>query len=431
MEKRCIFACDMLIPSKKIDYTKWAVVACDQYTSEEEYWNKVLKNVLDIPSSYHITLPEIYLEADDIDEKIEAIHKTMLDYLQNDILQRVDNSIILTKRYTNGNAIRRGIVAKVDLEYYDYNIGSTSKIRPTEKTIVERIPPRLKVRQNATIELPHIMLIIDDDKQEIIEPLFDKLDKFEQIYNTELMENGGKIEGYVVNDKEIIENILEKFDMLSDDKVFCEKYGTKTHKPLSFAVGDGNHSLATAKAHYEQLKKTDKNAENHPARYCLVEIVNIHEPDLTIEPIHRIIFDVDTKDILEFANNFFDECKITNEMPQNTKNSHIYPFIIQGEYKYLQVINPKWSIPMGTLQAYLDEYMKNNKTCKIDYIHGKNSLEKLSMKDNAIGFILPDIEKSDLFKGVIFDDVLPRKTFSMGEAYEKRYYMEARKIALD
>lgn len=434
----CLNIAKILFPSAEIDISKWSVVACDQYTSQPEYWEEVFGIVRDIPSSFHLTLPEIYLEDDDVDVKIAGIHKNMRDYIDQGKLIELPEGLVLVERYSGGKYPRRGIVLAVDLECYDFNVGSKSAIRPTEKTIVERIPPRLKVRQNADVELPHVMLIIDDPEQKIIEPLFKDKSNFNCIYDIDLMKNGGHISGYLVEKGEKTDEILKNLNTLFDEKIFAEKYNLQQGKypVLPFAVGDGNHSLATAKSHWIEVSRTLSEQEkiDHPSRFCLVEIVNIHEQSLIIEPIHRVMFDTDEKDLFAHAEQFFTKngsvSYICDTLPENVENAHIYPVFTNNYNKFLVVERPKLAIPIATLQAFLDDYLAQKNESRIDYIHGDDVVKSLSKADNTVGFILPDLEKGDIFRGVILDDVLPRKTFSMGEAHEKRYYMESRKIKI-
>lgn len=434
----CLNTTKILFPTKEVDLSKWAVVACDQYTSQPEYWNEVSSIVGESPSTLHITLPEIFLECDEISQKTQNVYKNMKDYISHGKLSELDEGLVLVERYSGHKQPRRGIVLEADLECYDFNVGSSSYIRPTEKTIIERIPPRLEIRKNATLELPHVMLIIDDPEQKIIEPLFSDKNSLECIYNIDLMQDSGKISGYFVEKGEKTDEILRKLDTLFNEDVFCKKYNLEKskHSVLPFAVGDGNHSLATAKSHWLEIKKnlSENEQKNHPARFCLVEIVNIHEESLIIEPIHRVLFDTSKDDLLNYANVFFEKnnCKVyvSEKIPENTKNTHYFPFYILESVQYLIIEEPKWAIPIATLQMFLDEFLENFENSRIDYIHGIDIVKKLSKNQNTIGFILPDIEKGDIFKGVILDGVLPRKTFSMGEAHEKRFYIESRKIVL-
>lgn len=432
----CLNTTKILFPSNNIDLEKWSVVACDQYTSEPEYWQEVFSNVCNDASTFHITLPEIYLEDDDVLEKTKVIHKTMDNYLEDGTLCELEEGLILVERYSGGKYARRGVVLAVDLEEYDFNQGSSSKIRPTEKTIVERIPPRLDIRKGGAIEIPHVMLIIDDPAKEIIEPLFEQ--QREPLYDVELMQKSGHIKGYFIKKGQETDKIISSLNTLFNEDTFAKKYNLEQAKypVLPFAVGDGNHSLATAKSHWLEISKnlTDEQKKSHPARLCLVEIVNIHEKSLIIEPIHRVMFDVSPKKILEDAILFFKEngcvANISENLPKDLKNAHVFPFFTEEKNQFLIVENPSWAIGIATLQTFLDDFLNKNTKSKIDYIHGEDVVKKLSKNKETVGFILPDIEKADIFRGVILDGVLPRKTFSMGEAHEKRFYMESRKISI-
>lgn len=432
---RCTRVPHILMPKTGVDLSKWAVIACDQYTSQPEYWADAASIVGDAPSTLKLILPEVYLEDADVENRVSAIHATMQQYLQDGTLVELPAGMILTERFTNGSHPRRGLMLCVDLEAYDYRAGSQSLIRPTEKTVVERIPPRLKVRQGASVELPHIMLLIDDPDCTVIEPLFAKTAAWNQVYNTDLMCNGGHINGWFIPQGADTDAIEEKLDALCDRETFRAKYHlTEDRALLPFAVGDGNHSMATAKAYWEEVKKTLSEAEmaDHPARFALVEVVNIHDKSLEIEPIHRVMFHVDALNLLHEAETFYSAhgCKvqIVDSAAAVPKNAHVFPFCTPEGKRTLIVENPQWSIPLATLQVFLDTYLSKHTDAKIDYIHGQDVVANLGSQPENMGFFLPDIEKNDLFRGVILDGVLPRKTFSMGEAHEKRYYMEAKKI---
>ncbi len=288
------------------------------------------------------------------------------------------------------------------------------------------------MRQGACIELPHIMILIDDPDRAIIEPLFDKTQSFEQVYDTDLMQNGGHITGWFIPQGKDTDAIEDKLAALCDRESFNKKYGcTDAQALLPYAVGDGNHSMATAKAYWEEVKKdlTPEEQENHPARYVLAEVVNIHDESLIIEPIHRILFGVSADALLSDLIDFYQQhgCKAYTA-DAAVDGAHCYPFLAEGKKGVFVVENPQWSIPVATIQAGLDEYLAQHPSVKIDYIHGEDVVRSLGEQQGNFGFILPDIAKNDLFRGVVFDGVLPRKTFSMGEAHEKRYYMEAKMI---
>lgn len=409
---------DILIP-KNENMEKWCVVACDQYTSEPSYWSEVESIVGDNPSTLRLTLPEIYLEDDDVSERIKKINETMSNYLDEGIFKTLENSMIYVERTTLDGRVRKGIIGKIDLEDYDYNKGSETMVRATEKTVIERIPPRMKVRENALIELPHIMLLIDDEKKDIIDSLDKVVTKDEMVYDVDLMQKGGHITGYKLKD-ENVNDILSKLDALADKNVFEDKYGVSDKGVLLFAVGDGNHSLATAKATYNKLKESNASLDVlNKARYALVEVVNLHSDALEFEPIHRVLFDIDTDDFMRELNKYYDINK--TKMGQKI---HIITKDIDEDF---YIDNPKSNLAVGSIQLFIDEYLENHKG-RVDYIHGDDVTRSLGKKENNIGILLPKMEKNDLFKTVILDGALPRKTFSMGHSYDKRYYLEARKI---
>lgn len=409
---------DILIP-KNENMEKWCVVACDQYTSEPSYWSEVESIVADNPSTLRLTLPEIYLEDDDVSERIKKINETMSNYLDEGIFKTLENSMIYVERTTLDGRVRKGIIGKIDLEDYDYNKGSETMVRATEKTVIERIPPRMKVRENALIELPHIMLLIDDEKKDIIDNLDKVVTKDEMVYDVDLMQKGGHITGYKLKD-ENVNDILSKLDALADKNVFEDKYGVSDKGVLLFAVGDGNHSLATAKATYNKLKESNASLDVlNKARYALVEVVNLHSDALEFEPIHRVLFDIDTDDFMRELNKYYDINK--TKMGQKI---HIITKDIDEDF---YIDNPKSNLAVGSIQLFIDEYLENHKG-RVDYIHGDDVTRSLGKKENNIGILLPKMEKNDLFKTVILDGALPRKTFSMGHSYDKRYYLEARKI---
>ena len=410
---------NILIP-KKTDMTKWSVVACDQYTSEPEYWNEVTKIVGDAPSTLNLTLPEIYLEESDVNERIKRINENMDKLLEEDFFNELEDSMIYLERTQSDGKVREGLMGIVDLEDYSYEVGSQTLIRATEKTVIERIPPRVKVRENAKLELPHIMILIDDEKKDIIESLKNKVTETDVVYDFDLMKNGGHIKGYKLNG-EVINEINTKLENLADKDYFEKKYNVYDKGILLFAMGDGNHSLATAKACYENLKKTMSEEEylNHPARYALVELVNLHSSALEFEAINRVVFDVDSKKLVE---------ELTKYYTINEKgNGQEFELVTSDGVKKLYIENPKSNIAVGSIQMFLDEYLKNN-SGKIDYIHGDDVTKELTLKGNNVGFIFKPMKKEELFRTVILDGALPRKTFSMGHSYDKRYYLEARKI---
>lgn len=400
---------------------RWAVIACDQYTSEPEYWNETEIIVGDAPSTLRLILPEIELESDNVDEMIDDIHKTMSDYLEWKIFDEYKDAMIYVERIQGNGILRQGIVGKIDLEEYDYSKGSTSQVRATEATVVERIPPRIKVRQGAPLELPHIMILIDDPDRTVIEPLAGGKDSMEKLYDTELMQGGGSIKGYLVGGDEQ-QRIDDALTVLADPEVFAAKYGMPDTPVLLYAMGDGNHSLATAKEFYEQLKKSDpeKDFSDHSARYALAEIVNLHSDALKFEAIHRLVFDVDCDKLMS-------EMTEALGLSENQESDQYVICCRENTEKKFWIHNKTSNLSVGSLQNFLDRFIKENGG-KIDYIHGTETVRQLADKHSGIGFILPDMDKSQLFPTVIKDGALPRKTFSMGHAEDKRFYMEARKI---
>lgn len=427
---RCMKTTKMLLPKKGIDISKWAVVACDQYTSEPEYWEEVEKIVGDAPSTFRLTLPEVYLEEEGVEARIAKVNETMDAYMKDGILVETAPGMMLVSRDTGHSCSRLGLVMEFDLEMYDYKLGSTSQIRPTEKTVVERIPPRLKVREKAPIELPHIMLLIDDPERSVIEPVFEKRAALEAAYDVELMQKGGHISGWFIPEGEVTEQVLNALDKLIDRETFNKKYELTEDLPLlPFATGDGNHSMATAKANWENVKKTltPEEMENHPARFVLAEVVNIHDESLEIEAIYRVLFGADSEDVLKEAKAFF-EAKGAAVSKEADADAQEFLYYVGDKEDRFYVKNSPYALPVASLQAFLDDYLSKHEGVKIDYIHGMDALKRLSAQDGNMGFFLPDPAKSDLFRGVILDGVLPRKTFSMGEAHEKRFYLEAKKI---
>ena len=410
---------NILLP-KNTDMTKWSVVACDQYTSEPEYWNDVEKIVGDAPSTLKLTLPEIYLEDENVSERIAKINSNMKALLDEDFFNEYKDSMIYLERTQSDGKIREGLIGVVDLEAYSYEKGAETPIRATEKTVIERIPPRVKIRENAPLELPHIMILIDDDKKQIIENLKNKVSEDDIVYDFDLMKNGGHVKGYLLNE-ETMDEVDKGLKELADKEVFAKKYDVNNKEVLLFAMGDGNHSLATAKACYEKLKETMSEEEylNNPARYALVELVNLHSPALEFEAINRVIFNTKPEKLLNSLKEYYQINKDGNGQEIEVITNDV------DEKWYIE--NPKSNIAVGSIQIFLDEYLKNNEG-KIDYIHEEETTKNLAKQSGNVGFIFEAMPKNELFKTVILDGSLPRKTFSMGHSYDKRYYLESRKI---
>lgn len=406
---------EILIP-QNVENEKWSVVACDQYTSEPEYWRAVEDYVKDAPSTLKITFPEIYLS--EPEGRIEKINRTMEKYIKENIFRPLPDSMIYVERSVGHGRVRRGIVGAIDLEDYDFKKGSSSLIRATEGTVLERIPPRVKIRENAPMELPHIMLLIDDPEKTVIEPIAEHPGKL--LYDFDLMQNSGHLTGYQLG-REQQERVQNAIAALADPARFEKKYPGKP--VLLFAVGDGNHSLATAKTCWESVKRTltPEEQKSHPARFALAELVNLHDSSLEFEPIHRVVFGVDPEKLLKALKAYYPDTSATDNGGQHITCRY------QKKAEELYIRNGKSSLPVGTLQVFLDEYLQKNGG-RVDYVHGADVVERLSDEPGNVGFFLPAMQKSDLFKTVILDGALPRKTFSMGEAWEKRFYYEAKMI---
>lgn len=414
MKTQVFLPAKILLP-KVEDMTKWSVVACDQFTSQPEYWERVEKYVGNEKSAYHLILPEANLGTEKEAEHLIKIHSTMKEYLKEDVFEAYEKAYVYIERTMQNGSIRRGLLGMVDLDAYNYEPGNEAPIRATEKTVAERIPPRMKVRADAAVELPHVLLLCDDGDNLLLEPFTASKQELPKIYDFDLMENGGHITGYLVQG-EAVEAFEQRLKMFEDS--LPGKYADLKNKPMTFAVGDGNHSLATAKACYEALKKANqgKDLSNHPARYALVELENIYDDSQVFEPIHRIITKTNPKELLEAVQA---ACAGTEGFP--------IEWVIGNETGTMILDKNKGELAVGILQKFLDEYLKKHEG-EIDYIHGEEDLKELAAQPEAIGFLLPAMEKNQLFRGVISDGVLPRKTFSMGHAVEKRYYLEARKI---
>ncbi len=418
----------IMLPKEGADYSKWAVVACDQYTSDPSYWQKAEEIVADAPSTLRLMLPEFYLGHPDEEDRIRRIRISMQEYIEKKTLRTLPAGCILVRRTAEGRS-RLGLVICVDLDAFDYTAGASSLIRSTEKTIVERIPPRLKIRKGAMLELPHILILIDDPDRTVIEPL--EKAGGEVVYDTELMLGGGHITGTFLSEEKM-EPARAAMSALFDQAE--KKYGTG--KAMLMAMGDGNHSLATAKANWEEIKKTVPEAEweDHPARYALCEIENIHDEGIVFEPIHRVMFGegkASGKQILEETVEILktqsgDAC-IADKGTKAGEDQYAIPVICAEGERVLLIDHPSSGIEVGALQNALDILVKE-KGYKIDYIHGEDSVRALSAEEGNAGFLLPPMDKFRLFPAVASDGALPRKTFSMGEAVEKRYYIEARSL---
>lgn len=413
-----LYPADILLPDfTKVDGSKWAVVACDQYTSEPEYWERVARTVGDEPSTLRLVLPEVYLE--ESHDRIPGIQETMNSYIRNLLVAHRSQMIYLERTQSNGR-VRRGLIGMVDLEHYDYRAGSTSLIRATEGTVLERIPPRLEVRRDATLELPHVMLLIDDPACNVIEPLAAKTEQLPLAYEFDLMENAGHVKAHFL-DSVSLGRVTSALERLISPEYVESRYGADV-APLLFAVGDGNHSLATAKAAYEEIKQAyGERALRHPARYALVEVVNLHDDALHFEPIYRVLFNVEPNDVLGALEEYSFGLSGT-AAPQQAR------FVTANRRGTIHFGAPSEQLVVGTLQRFIDGYLATHPEAHVDYIHGSKTVEALASRERAVGFLFSGMSKDELFPAVIHDGALPRKTFSMGAAADKRFYLECRKI---
>lgn len=429
----------ILLPKEGTDLSRWATVACDQYTSQPDYWARVAETTDGVPSTYHLMLPEIFLEEPDADRRIDAINQEMERYLQQGVLREMEG-FLLVQRKTPISPLRTGLVMALDLERYDYKKGSDSLIRATEGTVVERIPPRMKIRKNACLEMPHIMILIDDPQKTVVEPLAADLANATPIYDCELMEQGGHIRGYAIQDSAKIAQISQALAALAEPKTFAAKYQVPENTPvLLYAVGDGNHSLASAKCHWEECKKSLSPTDqlSHPARYALVEVVNVHDAGILFEPIHRVLFQLDPDAFIDGLLEYYGEKVSCASLAEDEE----FPAEADAAAPYHQVYYQSATgkgvvyldrtlhqLAVGAIQEYIDFYLAEHPETKVDYIHGDDVTRSLGSQPNNLGILLPAMDKNDLFPTVMKNGALPRKTFSMGEAFEKRYYMECRQI---
>ncbi len=422
------------LPVKEINPAKWAVIACDQFTSQPEYWEKVAELVGESPSTLHLTLPEVLLGTPQEQERVHTINSRMQQYLTDGLLSPVDR-IIYVERSVDGKT-RRGLMLALDLEKYDFSRGSQSLIRATEGTILDRLPPRIRIRKDAPLELPHILVLIDDPKDRVIGTISGKKAELPVIYDFDLMMDSGHLTGRLIDDDSLENDVIHNLELLSRPDVFYPKYKVNPDNGiLLFAVGDGNHSLATAKSIWEELKPSV--GMDHPARYALVEIENIHDEGLAFEPIHRVLFNtkLDVKQALydHFGGNLtFEKVNSQDELIKSVKKeatgSHRFGLITANELLLGLIDHPIANLAVGSLQPILDRYIKEGNASSIDYVHGDEAVFTLGRQAGNAGIYLPAMPKDELFRTVLLDGALPRKTFSMGEAHEKRFYMEARKI---
>lgn len=432
MKPTCFTPADILLPDfEKTDGLRWSCVACDQYTSEPEYWRAADALVGDAPSTLHLILPEVYL--DETEARKPRVLSAMDDCLREVLVSHPD-SMILVERTLGEGTTRWGLVGAVDLMAYDYTRGAQSLIRATEATVAERIPARTTVRRDAPIELPHAMLLIDDRSRTVIEPVVARRKTLPVAYDHDLMQGGGHLKGYFLH-KEDVASVEDALAALVTPEAMTARYGKEGLAPLLFAVGDGNHSLAAAKACFEEIRARigDESAATHPARYALCEVVNLYDASLVFEPIYRVVFGVDPNHLLAALETHIEGLH-GDAAPQHIEWVSGAEDPENGEVVSLggklEIPTPVNALAVGTVQDFLDAYLEFDAPdgAYIDYIHGEQTARRLGTRPDAVGFIFEGMHKEELFSTVISDGALPRKTFSMGHAADKRFYTEARKI---
>jgi hypothetical protein len=437
----CLGIPEICLPKPGTDLAKWAVIACDQYTSEPEYWQRAAEIIGSAPSALNLIYPEVYLNEQDPAARIAGIRRHMREYWDSGLFLEVEGFVYVERQA--GTHTRKGLMVCLDLEHYDFRKGSTSRIRATEGTILERIPPRVRIREGAPFELPHIMVLIDDPADTVIGPLRESRDRLEALYDFELMMDSGRLSGRRVSDPGLERGVVRALEALAEPGPFAAKFGLRPGTPVFlYAMGDGNHSLATAKSIWEKAKEAaaDRTAIlSSPLRYALVELVNLHDDALSFEPIHRVIFGTAAgRYVLEEMKAFYhgrysfdpasDFGSMKSAVDGPRPGTHRIGVIQAGEFGVIEVASPDSNLPVGTLQNFLDAFLKTRGAADIDYVHGTDAVVKLGSYAGNRGFYLPAMDKTQLFRTVILDGALPRKTFSMGEAWEKRFYLEARKL---
>lgn len=427
MSEACFTAADILLPAAGVPLDPWACIAVDQFTSQPEYWQRAEHLADGKPSTLHIVLPEAYLGTPQEAERLESIRRTMDEYRKSVLTRKVHGYVYVERTQMDGT-VRQGLVGAVDLDAYDYAKGSKPAIRPSESTVVERIPPRLKVRRGATLETPHVMMLADDADCTLIEPIGLMKNQLPPLYDGELMLGGGHLRGWAVEDPTLIAGIDAALAALADPAAFARRWpAAKGQQPMVLAVGDGNHSLATAKAYWEELKPSlsEEQRRTHPARWCLAEVCNVHSPAIEIEPIHRVVFGVGAKELYAALDAWDQQQGSSTTM----SDQRLRLADAHGE-SAIALANPPAPLTVGSVEAFLADFLPAHPGVTVDYIHGESTALALASDPAkpATAILLPDFAKADLFKGVVLGGVLPRKTFSMGHAEEKRYYIECRRI---
>ncbi len=422
---------EILLPARDVDLKTWPVVACDQFTSEREYWDDVERIVGERPSTLHLILPECYLNDDFVDDRISRIYNTMERYLETGVFEKAPDGAQIVVRKLPGKPARTGLMLALDLERYDYSRQSTSPIRPTEGTIMERIPSRKRIRAGAAVEVPHIMVLLDDPGRTVIEPLSRVAAAVPPVYSIKLMKNGGTLEAYRIVDPERLAHMAKAFKKLADPAAFRDKYNS--NNPFFIAIGDGNHSLASAKAYWQDLKGSlpDSELERHPARFAMVEAVNLYDDGISFEPIHRLLFDVEPDKFVASLTGpgglRFVPLKGASASRAQIPGAAEVGFISENASGVFQFQTVSASETTAAAQSLIDAFLSSSNS-RIDFVHDLHTLIEHARKPRNACCVMPKITKEEFFRFIVENGAYPRKSFSMGESNEKRYYMEARKI---
>ena len=416
----------IMMPARNVSLRKWAVVACDQYSAQPDYWEEVARYVGNAPSTLHLILPEAHLGERDLPDRIAGMRRTMRSYVDSGTVEPLRPGIVLTERHAGGR-VRKGLLMAMDLEAYDYDPASHPMIRPSERTVLERIPARVRIRRDAWLEVPHIMLLIDDPTDQVVGGVHMERGSLRKLYDTELMMNGGRAQGWLVRDEEMLDDIARGLSRL------------ERHDNMLYCVGDGNHSLATAKTIWDEAKQemTPEQRASSPLRYALCEVVNLRDPGIQFEPIHRVFFGVNPVELAEYVtarlNQAGRQARLIYERAGRSRTSAprvTDPFTIPFNYHdgvgRITIGNPEHPLALGELQPIFDDYVAEHPGSSLDYIHGDQAYMELCDRYDTMGFFFAPMPKEDFFDMVARCGVLPKKTFSIGEPDAKRYYLESR-----
>lgn len=425
----CVRVPRVLLPADGVDLARWAVIACDQFTSQPEYWDEVERLVGDAPSTLRMVLPESHLHAPDVDERIDACRAAMRDYLARGVLVPHE-AIVHVERGVSGG-VQHGLVVELDLDAYDFSSEGRTLVRATEGTVVDRLPPRLAVRRGAQLELPHIMVLYDDPDGSVLAPVLAARDTLPLAYDVELMQGSGHLTGRFVHDAALQDAVLDALAALVEPDAYRARYGMDVGAPLLFAMGDGNHSLATAKVAWEELRAAGAD-DDHPARWALVELVNLHDPSLSFEAIHRVVFGADDladEIVAALGATVTPAASIAGLADEiDAPGTHRFGIVTGTGYAVADVPSPSHQLAVGTVQWFLDDWLAVHPASTIDYLHGEAITDELGRRPGHAAFVLPGIGKDAFFRSIALDGPMPRKTFSMGHAHDKRFYMECRRI---